>query len=144
VAGSSVPSDANLAQLLLAASGTIEAALFRGNKYTPTDLANLTGSSVVYLQKLTADLVVADLLSRRNPGTDSLPLACKQALRALEALEDGVWIFGIQERANAGDRIRIWNVSSGQQTAIYNPLSARTSRLLGDTTVDNSTWPNGS
>lgn len=132
VAGSSVPSDPNLAALLLSASGLIESKALRANKYTPADLQALTGASAAYLQRLTADVAVWMMLTRRNPAVSNLPPGIQMALQTLQDLSDGVTVFGLQEKADAGKKIKVWN-QTGQIKGPYNSLTSRTDRYLGDT-----------
>lgn len=57
--------DPNLQAALDDASGDIEAACLFGERYTPDDLAGLTGNSLFHLKRICCDIAVAYLLRRR-------------------------------------------------------------------------------
>ncbi len=106
----SLLTDANLGAILLAASGDVESACFRGGRYvinlaaTPpiNDLAALTGASANLLQKLVADIAFGFLFERRpNPGVEP-PLAYQLAIKKLDDLGEGKYIFGLVENMTAG------------------------------------------
>ncbi len=101
----------NLTKFLSVASGEIESALLACNRYTPTDLAALTGASSDYLQQLTADLAFWRMCSRRWPEADPKDVqGASAALGALERLRKGENIFGLQEIMNAGlaETVNVW------------------------------------
>lgn len=74
-------SDANLQAALDDASGDIEGACLVGERYTPTQLAALTGNSQSLLIRICCDIAVAFLL-RRRPSSDP-----DQDIRQLELAE---------------------------------------------------------
>ncbi len=93
-----------LVTLLLAASGEFESACLVGKRYSPDDLAALTGSGAQRLKKLVGDLAFWTLTQRRQPGTadpKKVPGA-ETALEALKQLKDGEYILGLVESAAAG------------------------------------------
>lgn len=92
---------ANVQAALDYASGEIEAACLVAGKYTPTDLAALTGMSAAFLQGLCCDLAVWHLLVRRYPTVQPTE-AYKLAQEMLSRLRLGERIFGLQEQADAG------------------------------------------
>ena len=109
------------AQLLLAASGKLESACLRGQRYNVEDLlafsAKAAADSIaagvpVYnagwalLQKLVADLMFWELTQRRQPASanpDRVPGA-KEALATLEALKTGERIFPFLETQLASEQ----------------------------------------
>lgn len=101
VAASSLLTNANLAAALLDASGDLEAALLVGGRYTPADLAALTGAALGKLYRLITRLAVCYLYERR-PDLGDVPEVYQKAEEHLEVLRTGKWIFGTVEHANAG------------------------------------------
>lgn len=96
---------AQLVNMLLAASGELESACQVGARYSPADLAALTGAGLLRLKKLTADLAFWLICEFRQPATadpKSIPGAAK-ALEALEQLKDGKRIFSFTESGTAGN-----------------------------------------
>lgn len=101
-----------LASLLQKASGMVESACLIGNRYSATDLANLTtaadrlaslsSNSDILLQGLVADLAVWIMWSRRPNRDAQMPLQSQLALGTLEELRQGTRIFGLQEAMDAG------------------------------------------
>lgn len=94
--------NANLAFALLAASGAVEAACLPAGRYTPTDLAALTGAGQALLQQAVAALAMQMLRSRRaRPDDKPLP-EYEQTQKLLEALRKGELCFGFTEVQTAG------------------------------------------
>lgn len=94
--------NANLLAALLDASGAVESACLRGARYSPTDLAGLTGAAQGYLFRLIGRLTTCYIWERRPDLSSEPPAYYKATLDALSNLEKGVAIFGIQEVADAG------------------------------------------
>ncbi len=93
-----------LQRLLLAASGQLESACLVGKRYTPADLAALTGAGSERVKKLVCDLAFWTLRQRRQPGSadpKQVPGAW-EALETLTALRTGEQVFGFVEAAEAG------------------------------------------
>lgn len=86
---------------LLAASGRVEAACFRGGRYTPTNLGELTGASLKFLKRLVCHLAFYELAVRRIPDPKKVA-GYEDAVLLLDALNKGEMIFGLQEAADAG------------------------------------------
>lgn len=101
VTAGSLTSDANLAKALLAATGEIEAACLVGGRYSPTDLAGLTGAAQAYLHTLVADITTIRLY-RRRPDLEVPEKLAKEISEKLKALSIGVAVFGTQEAVDAG------------------------------------------
>lgn len=88
---------------LKAASGLVEAAALRGERYTPTDLGTtLSGVSADLLKKMVCELAFWSLYARRNPTAEMSPSAL-WAFNMLDQLEKGERIFGFDEHAEAGN-----------------------------------------
>lgn len=93
--------DPNVQAALDTASGDVEAACLVAGKYTPTDLAALTGVSQKLLYGIISDLAYWRLVVRRYPGA-TITDAAKGGMVMLERLRFGERIFGLQEQADAG------------------------------------------
>lgn len=95
--------DTIVAAALLRGSGEVEMACFRGGRYTPTDLASLTGASAAALKGLVADIAFYRLAKRRLNTAQAIEAASyKEAMETLKAINQGELIFGLQEAADAG------------------------------------------
>ena len=85
------------------ASGEVESRAVVGGRYTPSDLAALTGNAKVRLEGIVADLAGWNLAKRRWPRLKMDEWAgAAEAVEALEQLRDGLAIFGTVEAADAG------------------------------------------
>lgn len=86
-----------------AAMGEVESACLCGNRYSPADLAALTGVGRAMLYKLLTDLTLMFLYDRRPtasmPSTDMF----KRAMAKLEQLRHGERVFSLQETMDAGE-----------------------------------------
>lgn len=105
---------------LMEASGELESACIAGKRYSPTDLAGLTGAGLTLLQALTAHLAFWRLQQRRQPVSadpNKVPGAL-QALTMLELLRSGERIFPTVEAADAG-------LPDTVDTTINNPFRER-------------------
>jgi phage gp36-like protein len=96
-----LPTNNIVSKALLRASGEVEMACYRGERYTPTDLAALTGASQAALKGLVCDLAFYHLAKRRIPEPEKVS-GYKEAREMLDALNKGELVFGIQEAAEAG------------------------------------------
>src|SRR5689334_16034651 len=101
-----VVGNANLAELISAACGEVEASALRGGRYTATDLADIATSGTFgagHLKKLVATCVMNNLRSRRGRvGEDELQ-SHKWAEQHLKALRQGEEIFGTVETQDAAN-----------------------------------------
>lgn len=102
VPSASLISDTNLAACLLDASGAVEAACLVGKRYTPEDLATLTGASLGHLYRLITRLTMLNLYERRPDENRRIPETYTAALDELERLQKGERIFGFIEHEEAG------------------------------------------
>lgn len=103
---SSLLSDPNLQAALDDASGMLDSAIQRGQKYTPLDISNLLAAagnpaspyynSYKLLVRVCCDLAYGLLVGRRGfNSTDTRAQSPRyvEALRQLQMIEDGEWIF---------------------------------------------------
>jgi hypothetical protein len=96
---------------LLDASGMVEMAALKGNRYAVADLQALTGASATKLQAMVAQLAFLTGTLAKNPLTDVDTLAAvRPAMALLDQLADGERIFGLQEVADAGvaETVEVW------------------------------------
>lgn len=90
VAASVLPSNVNLIAALTDASASVTAALFASNRYTPAQLATLSGIALSQLKRLTCDLALIYMKRRRckfDPTNDGDLL--KETNEAIKKLRDG-------------------------------------------------------
>jgi hypothetical protein len=88
------------------ASGEVEAAIYRGQRYTRADIAALAGNSLAYLKRLVADKMLANMLNRRPDPNRPIPPNVLQSLEVIEALANGFRIFSMDGAADAGKEVR--------------------------------------
>lgn len=99
--------DLNLQAALDDASGDIEAACLVGERYTPDDLAALTGNSLYHLKRICCDIAVAYLLRRRpsdNAEADDARMElAEKHLNKLRTGENVFWRGDDVDQAGAPD-----------------------------------------
>lgn len=149
VTPSGLSSNAVLLALLQEASAKVEAAAVVGNRYSPADLAEFANPTTVgntamagsnmseFLAGIVAHLTMPLLYRRRPDATLPMMPQLEEAERLLNALADGVKIFGFQETMDAGimdDEIETPTDVEARQLVTY---TAR--RLFG--TRNNRMWP---
>lgn len=118
-----------LTKVLLAASGELEGACRVANRYSPLDLAALTGSGLARMQKIVADLAFWSIVQFRQPATadpKAVPGAW-QALEELDRLRDGDRIFGFVESGNAG----LPSVGQPDDSQRPNAVTVQAGRIFG-------------
>lgn len=95
--------DANLQAALDDASGDIEAALLVGGKFTPAQLAALTGNSQKHLIRICCEVAMFHLLNRR-PSSNPEQWETYQKIResTLDPLRKGINVFNIEANIEAG------------------------------------------
>lgn len=103
----SLSTNANVLAALKDASGLVESAAFRGEKYATADLAALAATDTVgrgLLYRIVADLAVAFLWERRPNKSDGAqpPASLQRSLQWLDDLAQGVRIFPMLEAMEAG------------------------------------------
>jgi phage gp36-like protein len=84
-----------------AASGQINSAILKGERYTVADLQALTGVDAAFLIDLTCNLAFLKLRIRRGMPIDGFPYL-DQALATLEALGTGQAVFNVPAVLEAG------------------------------------------
>lgn len=75
--------DPNVSAALDDATGTVNAAIFVANRYTPEQIAGLTNAGLAFLKRLTADLAFLYLVERRGTDVRKMP----QWARVQESLD---------------------------------------------------------
>lgn len=96
-----------LTQFAAEASGEIEAMAYMGERYKREDLAALTGNSLAYLKRLTADKMLSNMLNRRPDPTRPIPPNVQQSLAILDKLSLGYAIFALGGAAEAGKKVTV-------------------------------------
>jgi phage gp36-like protein len=124
-----LPTNSVVSAALLRASGEVEMACYRGEKYTPTDLESLTGASQAALKGLVCDLAFYHLAKRRIPEPEKVS-GYKEARETLASLIKGDLVFGIQESARAGQMSTI--DISARSDGISNRPTEVFSRFFGN------------
>ena len=131
----STPLGGKLNRLLLAATGEIEGQVLVGKRFSPADLAALTGSAKENLIRLTCNLCFWRLCQRRKPLTadpKKVPGAA-QAEEMLVRLGKGELIFGTVESADAGlDEAVQSRIESPD--GVVSPVTERAGALFGSHT----------
>lgn len=101
VTGLSLLSNANLQAALDDASGMIDAAVLVAEKYSPSDLTNLTGTSQAYLIRITCNLAFGLLSMRRGQPTEEIA-QYQEAVETLSQLRNGERVFAVAANEEAG------------------------------------------
>lgn len=86
---------------LSVASGELEAAVLRGDRYAVADLQALSGNSAAYLKSVVAAVAFQRLRERRGADVEPLP-DYTQALQFLGDLSDGQAVLAFAETQAAG------------------------------------------
>jgi hypothetical protein len=101
VSPSNLPTDPNLTQALLIATGEVCAAVLQGGMYQLTDLESLTDFGLAYLQSLVGDLALYRLVLRRGKNVEDYPQTAK-ALEQLDLIKSGERVFFVSSNIAAG------------------------------------------
>lgn len=96
-----LPTDTNLQTALEDASGEILTACLKGGRYSEDDLAGLSGNSLSYLQRLTCDLALYNLVVRRGRKLEDYPQT-EKALEMLDQIQKGEKVFAVPAVIEAG------------------------------------------
>lgn len=85
-----LPANANLLAVLIDASGSVDAAVYVGNRYTPAQMASLSTTAAAFVRRLTCDFALIFLKRRRGrfDAEKDGPLL-KEVNESLAALRDG-------------------------------------------------------
>lgn len=90
-------------QILSDAEGEVLAALLAGGRYSTTDLDELTGSALAWLERLICDLAMTMLMERRlEYDPERYAAREKRVQERLKDLRDGKNVFGLPEELAAG------------------------------------------
>jgi phage gp36-like protein len=84
------------------ASGMIDSAVLVAQKYTPDELAALTGVDAAFLIRIVCNLAFGLLTMRRGQPTEQIE-QYKEALAALELLRSGERVFNVLANEEAGN-----------------------------------------
>lgn len=102
VAESALATNERLWRALLAATGRLESACLRGERYTASDLGALTGASAAHRDKILRDFTMAELWDMREDLTPAAARLIERAERIEEQLTRGERIFSLAEVQEAG------------------------------------------
>lgn len=94
----------NVYTALLSASGEVEYAATRGDRYQPADLAGLTGGSASFFKQIVCDIAMIYLYDRRdgqNPP-ENVEEKYKRAQKFMDQLVNGERVFGDSQNQSAG------------------------------------------
>lgn len=94
--------DTNLLASLDDASGMVDSAVLVAGRYTPAQLATLTGQDQAFLIRLTCDLAYVLLVERRGTDAKALP-QFDRAMEELKKLREGDHIFNIDVAITTGN-----------------------------------------
>jgi hypothetical protein len=98
-----VLADTRVTDALTSASGAVEAAVLVAERYTPAQLATLTGNSQGYLIQLTCDIAMAYLYARKpNYSVEDFKNALALQDIHLDRLRKGENIFNLADNIDAG------------------------------------------
>lgn len=120
--------DTNLAELLLAASGELESRAFKGERYSTTDLAALTGAGLSLLKQIVIYYAVGFAMWRRNMSAPKNQLLL-WAEERMDRLASGEAIFGLLGPAQAGHEENVDPVAGS--TEDLNSIVNQASRFFG-------------
>lgn len=124
--------DPKVLAALRSASGYLESVALLGGRYTPTDLAALTGNAQALLYQIVSQLARMELWQgRRNPKPGDAPPQMTVSV-FLDKLANGERIFGFQEVMDAG-RFDVDDLTNADEVA-RNGLVYQADRYFGDRT----------
>jgi len=90
VSAGALPGHPNLVAVLNDASAAIDAAVFVGNRYTPSQMSNLSASAAAFVRRLTCDLALIYIKRRRGRfDSDKDAALLKEVNASLDALRSG-------------------------------------------------------
>lgn len=121
-------------------AGEIESACAIAKRYTPNDLAALTGVSQVLLKKLNAARGMWSLCQELKPLTaqpDVVPMAAESG-ELLKELRDGMKIFTFEETQDAGLPSV---VPPNPAMLVTGNVISRAARLFPDSRLTGFRWP---
>jgi hypothetical protein len=125
----SLPSHPTVLACLLDASGQVEQACQVGKRYSPADLAALTGVGRAGLYRLVTRLAMLLLFERRPDRELKVPEVVRQALDDLQKLRDGELLFPFVEAQDAG--LPTAEIETAEQVEARGGIVQASSRLFG-------------
>ena len=104
IAESDLGSDAKVTAALASASGQVNAAVTRGNRYLIADLTALTGDDLAFLKDIVCKIAYVNLDARKQyTQSNENTTAMREEYNIwLEHLSNGDWIFGVDGTKDAG------------------------------------------
>ncbi|MGD9644317.1 MAG: hypothetical protein AB7U73_01305 [Pirellulales bacterium] len=127
IRGPDLAAHPNVATALQRASGTIEAALLAGGRYTAADLAGLTDNALEWLKGLVCDQAFVFLARRRPDYLVEMTEAITSYVESeLDALRSGKHILPIAKAVEASVP-----TSGGPTTVEINQMNLRRNRATG-------------
>ncbi len=126
---SAILTDPNVAQALIAATGLIESACNKSDRYQPTDLAAIVAQnggvagSAAFLVALCCHLAFGLLWSRRHP-MDALPAMTSWAYLQLEELSQGKTLLSTNEALSADLASIQYDAVPAQRNGVVQQTSA--------------------
>lgn len=125
-----------LQETLMDASGLVEAATLVGGRYSVNDLLELKDNPKRFLIRLVCDIAYGLLVGRRGFGSQDIKTLApgyENALKFLEELRSGQWIFANDAAIAAGKPVRV------QLSTNVNMITTEARRYFGaDTNPDGS------
>lgn len=121
---------------LKAGAGLLEAGCLQGKRYTPDDLASLTGVSKTHLERVNAGLALQAILDRRPTAsvrTETLSTVT-EANKMLDRLRSGEDCFGFVETQEAAQQMEGLRLADAPQSVIDNSVVSVASRYFGNRT----------
>lgn len=99
---SSLPTNAVLLAVLADASAAVDAAVFVGNRYTPTQMSSLSDTAAAFVRRLTCDLTLVYLKRRRGRFDQERDAALLNDVNAtLQSLRDGTDLLLQNQQSSA-------------------------------------------
>ncbi len=124
-----------IVEFIAAASGRLEAACLISKNYTVADLQAMSDNSKALARSITAQLVVASVLSRRvNPAQiDNIRAMREEAEDYLQHLRNGARLFDVDDHAEAG--LPEAKFPTAQQIVDLNQITMRTRNFYPNPTA---------
>lgn len=101
---SALANDTRVLTALADASGEMDSAVKVARRYTPAQLAALTGDALAHLKRITCDIAFYLLIDRKVVGVsqEEFERRYKVYRSHLDDLRKGIAIFGVEEAMEAG------------------------------------------
>ena len=121
-------------EILLAASGEVDSALRVGKRYTPDQLAGLTGNAAAKLRKMTCDIATAVAMDRRPERVtgDIADRYYEKSAKSLKELKSGEAIFGLDDGTDVSAGLMNTYGPTALDVQDRNHLPERMGRMIPD------------